>query len=401
MSYQKFLRSIEEESIATLRRMVEINSFTFNRGGVNRVGDMCVRLFTPMGFEARAVPSVTPECGDHLFLTREGGSDATAMLLSHLDTVYPPRKVDFPWREDGDRIYGPGVCDIKGGTTVIWMIMRALREKAPALFEQIGFKLLFNATEEGACADFGPQAREYATPDTKVGLVFEAGGDTGEASTVVISRKAAARFRVEATGKEGHSGNAHDRGVSAIRVLARAIDRIEGLTDYERDLTFNVGVARGGTAVNSVPGHAWCLLDMRARTVEDYEKGRDAVLALAGEGQLRSADGKHHSRIDIIELPGYPPWEPNERSDNLGDLVRECGRELGQEIIPVRRKGASDACNLYDLVPTIDGMGPVGRNSHCSVHDPSTGREQESVSRASFVQRALLSLTVIERLFRT
>jgi glutamate carboxypeptidase len=399
MSHLDYLRSIEDEAVAALHEMVAINSFTFNRGGVNRVGDQCEKLFARLGFQANRVRSITPECGDHLFLTRQGSSKEELMLVSHLDTVYPPKLDDFSWREEGDRIYGPGVCDIKGGTIVMWMVLRALHEKSPDLFERITWKLLWNASEEGACADFGPLARSCVTPGTKACFVFEAGGDAGERSTIVVSRKAAARFRVMAYGKEGHSGNAHDRGVSAIRALARAIERIESMTDYERELTFNVGVTQGGTAVNCIPGHAWCLLDMRARTKADYEFGREKVFALVGEGQLESADGKHRSRIEVSELPGYPPWEPNERSERLGKLVRGCAEDLGQKVITTNRKGASDSCNLYDLVPTIDGMGPVGRNSHCSVHDPESGREQESVDRSSFVERALLSVTAMERLF--
>jgi len=113
-----------------------------------------------------------------------------------------------------------------------------------------------------------------------------------------------------------------------------------------------------------------------------------------------SADGKHRCRVEISERPGYPPWEPNEASDLLGELVVKLGADLGQRIYPTRRKGASDGAHFHTFLPTLDGLGPIGRNTHCSVHDPERGLEQESLDRDSFVSRARLSLALIERLAR-
>ena len=97
-------------------------------------------------------------------------------------------------------------------------------------------------------------------------------------------------------------------------------------------------------------------------------------------------------------MPGYPPWPKNAGSDRLGDLAVACARDLGLAIVPTRRKGGSDGCHLWDLVPTVDALGPIGRNAHCSVHDPASGREQESVLKTSFVPRALLSLALLRDL---
>ena len=107
MTFEPFLRSIEEESIASLRRLVEVNSFTRNRAGVLHTGDLCAEMFEPLGFEARRVPSETPDCGDHVFCVKKGSGDASICMVSHLDTVFPPEVEErdgFAWREEGDWI---------------------------------------------------------------------------------------------------------------------------------------------------------------------------------------------------------------------------------------------------------------------------------------------------------
>ena len=90
--YGGFIRSIEEESLEFLRALVDTNSFTRNRSGVLAVGALCSEAFEPLGFSSVSVASVTPECGDHLILTRTGGGAEGLVLVSHLDTVYRPEE---------------------------------------------------------------------------------------------------------------------------------------------------------------------------------------------------------------------------------------------------------------------------------------------------------------------
>jgi glutamate carboxypeptidase len=347
-----------------LRRLVEVNSFTGNREGVREVGRIVEQAFSPLGFRARRI-------GDHLALEKGGAGGPRLLLVGHLDTVYPE---NFPWREEGGRIFGPGVCDMKGGIVVMWM---ALSGFCPDV------ALLFNATEEGGCADFPPLARSFVTPATRACLVYEPGLEEGGRTTVVTERKGSGRFRIDVTGRQAHSGHSHERGASAIRELARVVERIEAATDRARGVTFNVGTIEGGTTVNSVPGRASASLDLRAWTPEDFARGRALALGLEGEGSIPG------TRVEVAELPGYPPWPLNEGSRRLGELA--CALDRG--IVAGRRGGGSDGCHLWDVVPTLDGLGPVGRNAHVS-----TGPDPESVDAGSFRPRAELSVALFRRL---
>ncbi|MFM8360339.1 MAG: M20/M25/M40 family metallo-hydrolase, partial [Verrucomicrobiota bacterium] len=76
-------------------------------------------------------------------LTRTGTGGPTLALVSHLDTVFPPEEEarnQFRWQPEGDRIYGPGTHDIKGGTVMMWLVLAALRDLAPADFDRATWK---------------------------------------------------------------------------------------------------------------------------------------------------------------------------------------------------------------------------------------------------------------------
>src|SRR5258706_1588790 len=148
---QNFLTEQLPATLDLLRQMVEMNSFTANKEGVNRLGDLTARTFSPLGFNAQTVPSVDQEYGDHLVLTRKGKSDCTIALISHLDTVFPPeeeKRNNFHWQVEGDRIFGPGTQDIKGGTAMMWLVLSALRAQAPHALEGITWKVLWDSFQE-------------------------------------------------------------------------------------------------------------------------------------------------------------------------------------------------------------------------------------------------------------
>ena len=379
------------DALAHLERLVAINSFTQNRDGVLACGEYCRTMFEPLGFESELVRSVLEPCGDHLFLHRAGG--VPLVLVGHLDTVYPPG-TEFAWRDEGERVHGPGVADIKGGIVVLWDALRRLPE-----LDRFDLRIFLNASEEGGCPDFSKLARDRVRDDTRACLVFEPGYDLGDGSTsVVTARKGSGRFHVDVHGREAHSGNEHDKGANALRELARFIETVESWTDYESDVTWTVGTAQGGTAANCVPGHAQCSVDMRVWTPEAMGEGRKRLMALAGDGSVQSGDGKSRCRIEIREIPAYPPWPRNNASDKLAAQVSALGETLGQPIRPLERRGGSDGAFLWDLAPTIDGLGVIGRDMHCSVHDPDTGREQESIEKASLARRANLAVALFESL---
>lgn len=384
-----------------LRQMVELNSYTLNRAGVERVSALTAECFAPLGFSAERVPSVDPRYGDHLLLTRGRGSRASLAMVSHLDTVFSPEEEErnrFQWQPEGARIYGPGTQDIKGGSVMMWLVLHALRNHAPALFEETSWQLFWNSSEEVLSHDFGELCCHRFAPGTRAALVFEAEGRLGEDRLVVVARKGRATWRVKVEGRAAHAGGKHRHGANAIVQLGHTVEQIAALTDYGRDLTFNVGLISGGTGLNRVPHEAFAEGELRAFSPEAYASGKRALLRLDGPGAVRSSADGFPCQVRAEILSETRPWPRNPATDKLFAVWAQAGAELGLSVQPQERGGLSDGNFLWDVVPTIDGLGPWGDNDHCSERSADGSKEPEYVDVTSFVPKAVLNTVAIIKL---
>jgi glutamate carboxypeptidase len=384
-----------------LERMVAMNSFSTNKQGVNALGRFTAVAFHELGFEAEFVPSVHAEYGDHLILRRGPLAGPVLGLISHLDTVYSEEEEQrnrFFWRPEQDRIHGPGTVDIKGGTVLIHLVLQAIRDIAPETFQSTRWMVLLNSSEEVLSSDFGDLCLQRLGSDARAALVFEAGAVDGNLFSLVPARKGRATFEVTVEGRSAHAGSHHARGANAIVQLARTIERIAGLTDYSRHLTFNVGTASGGTVINRVPHLASAELEMRAFTPEIYRAGMQAILALNGFGEIRSAVDDHPCLVRVELKSETPPWPRNEATDRLLALFQEAAGSMGGRVVRDERGGISDGNYLWQTIPTLDGLGPAGDHAHCSEQTPDGVKQQEYVDVRSFVPKAALNIGAILRL---
>jgi acetylornithine deacetylase/succinyl-diaminopimelate desuccinylase-like protein len=361
---------------------VGINSFTRSPDGVNKVAEETERLFKPLGFErAEFLQADQNIYGKHLALTRPAGplgrkAKRRIGFISHSDTVFP-YEVEigncFKWEEEGGAlgtIYGPGTMDIKAGTIMQALVLDALQECEPEVFESIQWELLFNAAEEEMAADFQHMCRRRLGADGEcvACLVFEAGAVEVRGVQlphdqppdlrfkVVSQRPGMAVWRVVARGVEAHAGNSHALGRSAIHMISRLVVDLEEVTNYNHDdvggITVNVGSISGGTAHNTVPGFCEVLLEMRARTTATFDEGIKEVEAVIDQHSQRinseskwvdaGASGKRdtHSaaedlgsggggaRLDMHRERVVQPWEKNKASEALVHVWREATDEM-------------------------------------------------------------------------
>jgi glutamate carboxypeptidase len=404
VALEKFINARLPDTFTLLERMVGINSFTGNREGVNLLGRFTADAFADLGFTAEFVPSVNPAFGDHLVLTRSGTTGKSIAMISHLDTVFPPEEEirnNFRWQPEGDRIYGPGTHDIKGGTAMMWLVLHALRSTAPDLFGGVTWKLFWNSSEETLSHDFGDVCRTRFAPGTLAALVFESEGRLGQESLVVVSRKGRATWRVTVAGRGAHAGSKHRHGANAIIQLARTVGQIQALTDYGRDLTVNVGTVAGGTVLNRVPHEAIAEGEFRAFRPEVYSHAKSSILALTGPGDIRSPVDGFTCSIRTEILTESRPWPRNPGTDRLAALWQRAGESLRIPVNVEERGGLSDGNQLWDAVPTLDGLGPWGDNDHCSERSADGSKVPEYVEVPSFGPKAMLNATAIKQLVET
>ncbi len=352
-------RWLDEQAKAmetALAELVEVNSFTENAEGGRKVGAMLEELYAIEGLESRRVPST--KFADHLVVSSAWTTmgQSPIALVGHLDTVFPPGTFEG-FKRDGDLARGPGVLDMKGGLVVVAWALKALAEVG-ALEELPGVRLVVVADEEVGSPE-GQKVIQTAIDGARGALVFEAGRKN---DLVITRRKGTGAVTLVAHGKAAHAGNAHKEGANALWALAKVVDRAQGLTDYPRGVTVNVGKITGGTSKNTVPDRAEALVDLRFETRADGE-ALVAALAKAAEECAAAVPG---TRIEIEGGIARLPLERTDASVKLMESYLDAAKlsGLGAGEAPLIG-GGSDASTSHAMgIASIDGLGPRGIGFH-------------------------------------
>jgi glutamate carboxypeptidase len=340
-----------EAMLEGLRPWVECESPTFDAGAVNRMMDVASRDLALMGARIERIPG-RMGFGDCVRATfpHPPQDGPGVLVLGHLDTVHPLGTLkDLPWRREGERCYGPGIYDMKGGN---YLVLEALRVLARAgVATPLPVAVLFTSDEEVG----SPSTRDLIEAEAarhRYVLVPEPGGSD---NSVVTGRYAIARFNLETVGRPSHAGARLSEGRSAIRAMARKILEIEAMTSD--DCTFSVGVIHGGQWVNCVTTVCRAETLSMAKRQEDLDAGVSRMLALAG-----TADDV---AFNVSRGVTRPVWEPDEAAMKLYETARGIAKEIGFDI-PHRSAGGGSDGNFTGAmgIPTLDGLGVRGGGGH-------------------------------------
>ncbi|CAA6689475.1 MULTISPECIES: M20/M25/M40 family metallo-hydrolase [unclassified Lentimonas] len=392
------------DTLARLKQWVSISSHTLNIAGVEALALQIGKDFEHLGFEAKRLQSTDPRYADHWMLERKGSyaNKQSVACVSHLDTVFSEDervRNAFEWSESGNRIYGPGTVDIKGGTAMLYLMLHALLEIDPDFVEQVDWRLFLNSSEEVLNPEFADVVRPYLDAQTRACLVFEADESCRvEHCGLVNQRKGRMTYRLTASGLGAHAGSAHHEGVNAIALLAPVAQTIESWTDYDKGLTFNVGVISGGEGRNRVAQSATLEGEMRAFDQDAFAHGKSLLMGLPGAVHYTVASKERSGSLQLEILQEDAAWSANAGSQSLVDIWQAAGTELGIQVYGTSRGGLSDGNRFWEMYPTIDGLGPSGGNLHASERCEASGKLPEYVNRDSFVPKALLNCFAIKRL---
>jgi len=336
---------------ALLRLLVEASSHTADPAGVARVAGLVAPELEAAGL---AVERLGGEgaFGPHLSL-QGPAAGAPTFLVGHLDTVFPAG--DFAgFRAEGDRAFGPGVFDMKGGLVVLAFGLQAAHRAG--LTARLPLRGLLVGDEEVGSPDSRPHLERLAR-GARAALCFESGraGDL-----LVTRRKGVAALEVVAHGVAAHAGNEHERGRNAIWALARFVDLAQRLTDPSAGATVNVGTIRGGTSKNTVPERAECQVDLRFLTPAEGARLEGALREAAAAAALPG------TRLEVRRTAWRDPLVRTEASAALAEAYGACQRAAGLGSGEAALMGGgSDACTTGALgIPSIDGLGPRGRAFH-------------------------------------
>ncbi len=376
MDFRLYFRSRQGELVHLLKQLVTLESPTQDKKAVDACVAFVAKELKKVGCKVTTHPQ--NDTGDLTVAEFAPGrlkdADDEILVLTHLDTVWPVGKIArMPFYVQGNRLYGPGVLDMKAGLVMLLAALRALH--GLNLKPQKRITVLVNSAEETGSSASTELIRRLARRASLV-LCLEPALPGG---ALKLERKGRLVVRMDVRGRAAHGG-APEKGVNAIEELAAQIVRFKRLRTGET--TVNIGLMGGGEKANVVAESAWAVLDIRFWKAAD----RDRVLRILRESVpvLRGA------RIKVTVEGSTPPMEKTKASEKLFVRAQEIAEGIGLSLRGGKSGGGSDASIAAGQgVPALDGLGPDGDGLHA---------ENEHLVLPSLVERTALLTELLKTL---
>lgn len=338
-----------EEFFLDLKKAIEINSYTGNKKGVDKTGALFKEWFESMGFKTETF--VREIIGNHLLFKSPKVKGEKILLLGHLDTVFPEGKFET-YSDDDTWVYGPGVCDMKGGNLVALQSLRNISQNSPIQ----NIDMLLVSDEETGSDDSKFITKDLAK-EYDICLVFEAAGENLE---VVTGRKGVGTFFIDITGKAAHSGVRYAEGINANLEASIKLQKLTELTNLNEGTTVNVGKMEGGVGANTISPHAHLTFEVRYTQVDERDRLLKAIKQIVNTSFVEGTKAL---------LSGGIQRDVMEENESQLHLIKRMESLTNHPIKREKRGGVSDA-NLTASagLTTLDGFGPFGDGDH-SIHE--------------------------------
>lgn len=321
------------------------------------------------------------EEGKALIAEIPGDSRAPVLLLGHMDTVFPVGEAARrPFTVEGNRVTGPGALDMKGGVAVMLSALKALHS---AGFSGRPLKVILVSDEE--IAHNGSKATVMLQREAR-GCAACFNCETGyEDDSLVIGRKGGVVFKAAVHGIAAHAGNNPRQGRSAIWEMAKKIDDIQNMTDWDKGITFNVGTIKGGTVSNAIPDYCEVEGDIRFQDPDISPFVKEELLKVLNHTYIEGTKTEL-----LLYHEGMLPMKMTEDNKKLFELVKKTGEENG---IPVSKGklvggGSDSGYVVYAGVPTVCAMGVKGRFNHT--------RDEYALKDSLFERAKLLGAVILK-----
>jgi len=376
MDFRLYFRSRQGEMVHLLKQLAMLESPTHDKKAVDACAAFVAREFKRTGCKITTFPQ--KDIGDLTVAEFAPGrlkdADDEILVLTHIDTVWPVGKiVKMPFYVSGNKLYGPGVLDMKAGVVMLLTALRSLQSLNVKLKKRV--TVVVNTAEETGHPAARDLIRKLARKASLV-LCLEPALPGG---ALKLERKGRLVVRLDVRGRAAHGGSP-EKGISAIEELVTQLARLKKLRTGET--TVNVGLAGGGEKANVVAENAWAVLDIRFWKSIDRDRVlkilREAVPALSG------------ARLKVSVESTTPPMEKTKASEKLFVRAQEIAAGMGLSLKGGKTGGGSDASIAAGMgIPTLDGLGPDGDGIHA---------EHEHLILSSFVERTALLTGLLKEL---
>src|SRR5947209_7194340 len=345
----------QHELLALTCALVETESPSGDMDGSGAVASVIAAAAGTIG-AVNSIERITSEgFGEHVRIRAWGGNDgAPIIMLGHTDTVHPRGSIkERPWRAEGNRIYGPGIFDMKANCALALEALRAC--EATGACPQSPITILLTCDEETG-SPYGRGLVEAEARAARAVLVLEPPASDGRVKT---ARKGTGMFTLAVHGRAAHAGLDPEKGVSAVLELAKQTVRLHAMNDLEKGTTVTVGTLHGGTHSNVVPAEASAEIDLRFSSTELGRWLEHEILNLKPFDQ--------RAQLIVSGEINRPPLERTDKVERLYERARSIAALLDFDLGEASVGGASDGNFVGAMgVPVLDGLGIEGDGAHAA-----------------------------------
>lgn len=352
-----------------LKTIININSYTKNKSGVDKVSNKMTIWLEELGFTKKTYEREL--LGDHtLYESEKKDTYPKILLLGHNDTVFPENYFE-EFSEDDTWIYGPGVCDMKGGNIVALQSLRNIFKKNKSIFN-IDFLIV---SDEETGSDDSKLVSSSLAKNYDYCFVFEAAGKKLE---LVTGRKGVGTYTINIQGKASHAGTSYLKGIDANLEASYKLQKLASLTNVEIGTTVNVGKITGGIGANTISPKCEMIIEIRFNQNSEKQRLLKALNEIVNTSYVK---GTHAVLSGGIQRD---VMEPNNFQEELIKVLEEVTQE---SISTEQRGGVSDANIIASYgVTTLDGFGPYGDGDHTI---------KERALKSSFEQRITMMTKIL------
>lgn len=383
ISPEQLLKKAETEQTAyleTVKQLVDVDTGTGQAPGLKTISALLVERLKALGAEVSTTPA-TPSAGDNIVGTIKGSGTRSFLLMVHYDTVFGPgTAAKRPFKQDGERAYGPGVADAKGGVAMILHSLKLLQDQG---FKDFGtLTVLFNPDEETGSSGSKKIIAELARQHDYV-FSYE----PPDKDAVTVATNGINGVILDVKGKSSHAGSAPEAGRNAAIELAHQMLQLKDLGDPAKGTTVNWTLIKGGEKRNIIPSSASAEADMRYSDLSES----DRVIADAQRMvQKKLIDG---TEVSVRLEKGRPPLAKNPGSEQLAKTAQTLYGKIGRNIEPIAMRFGTDAGYAYvpgsEKPAVLETMGVVGAGLHA---------DDEYIELSSIAPRLYLTVALIKQL---
>lgn len=350
-----YLESKKDEMVSTLEQIVNAESFSKDPEAVENTAILIKGLFEAEGLQCELVP--TPPNGPTLLGILGAERKGAPLLFSgHMDTVIKPGAYSKPvFRIEGNKAFGPGVLDMKGGIVIALYTIKALNSIG---YQDRPIKIAFSGDEE--TSHMGSQGGQILI-DAARGACCALNMETGlPDNSICYGRKGRIEAHITVHGRGSHAGNDFLHGINAISEMSEKIIRIQKLTDLEKETTVTCSVIHGGTVSNAIPAECDMDVDCRFTRMDEMKRFQKDLQAICNTSYIEG------TTCDLAFRSMIPPFECNENTMRLWSFIKKISTEYSlAEVKGKTLGGGSDAAHIQTVnVPVVCSMGIQGEWNH-------------------------------------